>query len=168
MEGNSIRIIITGVLFSLYIAFGCPEWLHSDSWYIALMHNFFHANIFHLVVNCLSIWVLFRKGVRYTMASLIWAFIICSSSWFFTSADTIGFSNFIFATIGLRTPSLKNAWWIHPSSIIFFTATALMALLPQVSGETHLISFILGCIAAGAHRIINSISSDFRRASYNK
>lgn len=167
MEGNSIRIIITGVLLSIYIAFGCPVSLHSGSWHIAFAHNFFHANIFHLAVNCLSIWVLFKKGVRYTIASLIWAFIIGSSSWCFTSADTIGFSNFIFATIGLRTPSLKNAWWRQSSAIIFFTATALMAMLPQVSGVTHLISFILGCIIAGASRIINSLSRDFRRASYN-
>jgi hypothetical protein len=41
-----------------------------------------------------------------------------------------------------------------------------MALLPQVSATTHIVSFVLGCVVAGAYRIVNSISSDFRRATY--
>jgi hypothetical protein len=166
MEGSNIRIIIIGALLSMQIAFGCPEFLHSDSWHISLVHHFFHANIFHLAVNSLSIWTLFRKGFKYSISPIVWAYIIGSASWFCTSADVVGFSNILFALIGLRTPSLKNAWWRQPSVIVFFAITALMAFLPQVSAVTHIVSFSLGCIVAGASRIINKISSDFRRASY--
>jgi hypothetical protein len=166
MEGSNIRIIIIGALLSTQIAFGCPEFLHSDSWHISLVHHFFHANIFHLAVNSLSIWTLFRKGFKYSISPIVWAYIIGSASWFCTSADVVGFSNILFALIGLRTPSLKNAWWRQPSVIVFFAITALMAFLPQVSAVTHIVSFSLGCIVAGASRIINKISSDFRRASY--
>ena len=166
MEGSNIRIIIIGALFSMQIAFECPEFLHSDSWHISLVHHFFHANIFHLAVNSLSIWTLFRKGFKYSISPIVWAYIIGSASWFCTSADVVGFSNILFALIGLRTPSLKNAWWRQPSVIVFFAITALMASLPQVSAVTHIVSFSLGCIVAGASRIINKISSDFRRASY--
>ena len=166
MEGNNIRIVIIGILLSMQLLFGCPTFLHYDSGYISLVHHFFHANIFHLAVNCLSVWSLFRKGYRYSKIPLLWAFLIASVSWFCTSDDVVGFSNIIFAIIGLRSPSLSHSWWKQPSVILFLAITALMALLPQVSAITHIVSFVLGCIVAGTIRIVNSISSDFRRATY--
>lgn len=166
MEGSNIRITIIGVLLSIHVAFGCPEFLHLDSWYISLMHHFFHANIFHLAVNCFSIWSLFRKGYIYSIIPLACAYAIASISWFCISADAIGFSNILFALIGIRTPSLRNRYWRDPAVLSFIAITILMALLPQVSAITHIVSFVLGCIVAGILRIINSISRDFRRATY--
>lgn len=166
MEGSNIRIVIIGMLLTMQLLFGCPTFLHYDSGYISLVHHFFHANIFHLAVNCLSVWSLFRKGYRYSKTPLLWAFLIASVSWFCTSDDVVGFSNIIFAIIGLRSPSLSHSWWKQPSVILFLAITALMALLPQVSAITHIVSFVLGCIVAGAIRIVNSICSDFRRATY--
>ena len=166
MKGSNIRIVIVGILIFMQMLFGCPTFLHYDSGYISLVHHFFHANIFHLAVNCLSVWSLFRKGCTYNWAPLVWAYIIASASWFCTSKDVVGFSNILFALIGLRTPALQNSWWKQPSVILFLAITAFMALLPQVSAITHIASFILGCIVAGAIRIVNSISSDFRRATY--
>lgn len=166
MEGSSIRIIIIGILVAVQMLFGCPAFLHQDSGCISLVHHFFHANIFHLAVNCLSIWTLFRKDVRYSITPLVFAYIIGTASWFCTSADVVGFSNILFALIGLRSPSLSHSWWKQPSVILFLAITALMALLPQVSAITHIVSFVLGCMVAGTSRIFNSIRSDFRRAAY--
>lgn len=166
MEGSNIRIVIIGILLTMQLLFGCPTFLHYDSGYISLVHHFFHANIFHLAVNCLSVWSLFRKSYRYSMTPLLWAFLIASVSWFCTSDDVVGFSNILFAIIGLRSPSLSHSWWKQPSVILFLAITALMALLPQVSAITHIVSFVLGCIVAGTIRIVNSICSDFRRATY--
>ena len=150
------------------LLFGCPAFLHYDDAYISLTHHFFHANIFHLAVNCFSVWNLFRKGVRYSAVPLVIAFVIASASWFCTTADAVGFSNIIFAIVGLRTPSLKSDWWRHPSVITFLAINMIMLILPQVSAVTHLVSFTLGCLVAGLTRIINTISSDYRRASYCK
>lgn len=168
MEGNGIRISIIGILLAVYLVMGCPHFLHHDCGYVALVHHFFHVNILHLAVNGLSLWTLFRKGFRYPLSHLVWAFAIASASWFCSSADAVGFSNFIFALIGLRTPSVRDGWWRQSSVVVFLSVTLLMALLPQVSATTHIVSFILGCLAAGAGRIINSISSDLSRASYNQ
>ena len=168
MEGSNIRIVLIGILTTTMLLFGCPAWLHQDHAYISLAHHFFHANIFHLAVNSFSIWNLFRQGVRYNLTPLVIAYVIATASWFCTSADAIGFSNIIFALVGLRTPSFKSSWWKGSTVITFLTINALMLLLPQVSAITHLISFALGCMAAGAQRIINNISRDYRRASYNK
>lgn len=166
MEGNNIRIVIIGILLTTQMLFGCPIFLHLDNGYISLAHHFFHANIFHLAVNCLSIWTLFRKEHRYGILPLVWAFLIGSASWFCTTADVVGFSNIIFALIGLRTPSLRNRWWRDKSVMVFFAITILMAVLPQVSAITHIVSFALGSIVSGVSRTINNISRDFRRASY--
>lgn len=166
MEGSNIRIIIIGVLVTMQLLFGCPVFLHHDCGYIALAHHFFHANIFHLAVNCLSVWTLFRKDIRYSMTPLVLAYIIGTASWFCTSADVVGFSNIIFALIGLRTPSLSHSWWKQPVVILFLAITALMALLPQVSAVTHIVSFVLGCIVAGAYRVVNNLSRDYSRATY--
>lgn len=166
MEGTDIKIIIIGTLAAAQIIFGCPAFLHDDSACISLVHHFFHANIFHLAVNCLSIWTLFRRGVRYDIWPLAAAYIIGTASWFCTSVDVVGFSNIIFALIGLRTPSIKSAWWKQSSVIAFLAITALMALLPQVSAVTHIVSFIFGCLASGAYRIICSLNRDYSRATY--
>ena len=166
MEGNNIKIVTIGILLTFYMLFGCPYFLHYNSWYVSLAHHFFHVSIFHLAVNSISLWFLFRKGVRYGIIPLLLAYVIGSISWFCSSADPVGFSNIIFALVGLRTPSLKTAWWRHPSVITFFVVTALMALIPGVSAITHIVSFILGCLTAGGLRIINHINRDFRRATY--
>lgn len=150
----------------MQMLFGCPVFLHSDCGYIALVHHFFHANIFHLAVNCLSLWTLFRPGRRYGISQIVFAYLIGSASWFFTSADVVGFSNVLFALIGLRTPSLKDAWWRRSSVVVFLAVTALMAFLPQVSVVTHIVSFVFGCIVAGILRVIQRIRNDFRRAAY--
>lgn len=166
MEGNNIRISIIGILVTMQLLLGCPVFLHQDDGYIALIHHFFHANIFHLAVNSLSIWTLFRKGYQYSIAPLVWAYFIGCLSWFCTSADVVGFSNIIFALVGMRTPSLSSGWWKQSSTIVFLVITALMAFLPQVSAITHIVSFMLGCIVAGVIRATNKLKRDFRRASY--
>ena len=167
MEGNNIRIITIGLLLTIQLLFGCPDFLHGDGWYISLTHHFFHVNILHLAVNSLSIWTLFRRGYRYNMELLIWAYFIGSVSWFFSSADVAGFSNILFALLGLRTPSMRSMWWKQSSVIAFLSITILMAFLPQVSAITHIVSFVLGCLIAGCRRITKNIYSDFSRASYN-
>lgn len=166
MEGNSIRIALIGILVATQITFGCPAFLHYDHCYISLVHHFFHANIFHLAVNILSLWTLFRKGWKYGIAQLAFAYLIGTASWFCTTADVVGFSNIIFALIGLRTPSLNHSWWKQSSVILFLAITALMAFLPQVSAITHIVSFVLGCIVAGAQRVISNLSRDYSRATY--
>ena len=108
MEGLNLKIVLIGILVASQITFGCPHFLHHNGAGIAFVHHFFHANIFHLAVNCLSLWSLFRKEVRYSMVPLITAYLLGSASWFFTSADVVGFSNIIFALIGLRRAHEAN------------------------------------------------------------
>lgn len=168
MEGQNFKIVFIGILATVYLLFGCPEFLHQDHVCISILHNFFHANLFHLAINCLSIWVLFRKGIKYEIFPVILAFTIATVSWFFASKDVVGISNFIFAIIGLRTPALNSRWWLLPNTITFFAVTALMAFLPNVSAITHMVSFSFGCMAAIIIRLIRKASSDYNRAAYHR
>ena len=120
MQGNDIRIILSGILVSVMLLFGCPDFLHQKDAYVALTYHLFHANIFHLAANLLSVWLIFRRGVRYGWQTILLAYVIA------------------------------------------------VAFLPNVSGITHIVSFMLGCACAAFKRILNGIASDYRRASYHQ
>lgn len=166
--GRDKAIIIIGILTVFMLLFRCPEWLHHDWWGISLAHHFFHANIFHLAVNCMSLWLMFRNpSIVLKWKTIAAAYVLATMSWFASSADVVGASNFIFALIGLRTPSFSHFWWKQPSVRFFLIATIAMAILPQVSAITHIVSFCLGCALASALRLINRISNDVRRVSNN-
>lgn len=167
--GRDKAIIIIGILTVFLLLFHTPQWLHSHWWGIALVHHYFHANIFHLAVNCLSLWLMFRNSSSVLRWSTIaTAYVLATISWFASSADVIGASNFIFALVGLRTPAFSHSWWKQPSVRFFLIVTVAMAAFPQVSAVTHLVSFSLGCLAASASRLIQRTSHDLNRVSYNR
>ena len=165
--GRDISIIAIGILLATMLLFGCPQWLHSDAWHVAFLHHFFHVNIFHLAVNSLSLWMMWRRAPSIDWHLVFTAFILASLSWFASSADVAGASNFIFAALGLRTPELTSRWWRQASVITFLAVTILMAALPQVSAVTHIVSFVSGCICAAVFRTLKQIGDDVRRAAYH-
>lgn len=164
LNGKDTAIVMSGMLLAVMIAFQCPEWLHAGSWHVAVLHHLFHANVFHLAVNCLSLWLLFRKTVL-RPSVLVTAYLCASASWFASSVDVVGASNFIYAFVGLRTPSFRSGWWKLPSVRMFLAITLLMAVFPQVSAVTHVVSFMLGCLCSAVSRIIKRISDDLDRIS---
>lgn len=163
--GRDYIILTAGVLLVILLLSGCPAWLHRDAWYVAFAHHFFHVNVFHLAVNCFSLWTLRN---RISLPQVVAAYLLATASWFLSSADVVGASNFIFALIGLRTPSFRSVWWKQTSVLVFLVTTVLMAALPQVSAVTHIVSFALGCVGAALSRVFSSIADDVRRASYHR
>lgn len=168
MEGNSIRIVLTGVLTCLMMLAGCPAYLHGDGFHVALTYHFFHVNIFHLAGNLLSVWLIFSRGRRFGWRSFALAYICATLAWYCTSDSVAGMSNVIFAFLGLHTPSLKDAWWRQSSILVFLAVTVGMVFIPGISAETHIASFVMGCTCACIRRFISSVSRDYRRASYNQ
>ena len=168
MEGNDIRIIITGLLLSETLLWGFPDFLAGKAICVAMLYHFFHANIFHLAANLLSVWLIFGKGRRYPLSHFILAYIIGTLAWYCSAVPVVGVSNFIFALLGLRTPSLKDAWWRQSSVRVFLVVTVGMAFVPNVSAVTHIVSFASGCVCAALGRIFKGIGSDYARATYNR
>lgn len=167
MKGGREKVIVMmGLLVACMLLFRCPEWLHSDAWHVAFLHHFFHVNIFHLAVNCLSLWLMFRNpSSRLGWGEVVTAYVIASLSWFTATADVAGASNFIYALIGLRTPPLDSPWWKARQVRLFLVVTVIMAVFPQVSAVTHVTSFCMGCMAASVSRFIKSTGHDLDRVT---
>lgn len=168
MRGDRIKIIIIGILVTVFLLFECPPFLHDEQWSICLVHHFFHANLFHLCVNCLAIWLVFKKDVAYHPLVLIIPFLCGSASWFLSPVDPVGASNFLFALMGLRTPRLSDPWWRSSSFITFIVTMIAMSLLPNVSAVTHIVSFVFGCMCSILIRTYRTITHDYHRATYHK
>lgn len=156
--GAAGRAAVITALLAVFIAFRCPLWLLNNDWQIAFAHHFFHANIFHLAANSLSFWILFRRKTSISEAAL--AFLIASLSWFASPAHPVGISNFLFAYIGMLTPAITHPWWRARKTITFFAINAAFVFIPQVSAVTHIVSFVLGSLWAGAKRKLNRLSHD--------
>ena len=157
--------IIAALAASLALL-GVPDWLSPGHPYIprALSYSFFHASWWHLAVNSLAIWGIFKKtktckACKELALSLIIAVLVYPLSF----RPVIGFSNVLYATLGLRTPPLSSPWWRRTEVAVFFAVTAGMALVPRFSATTHIAAFALGAALAAARRGVKKTIDDARR-----
>lgn len=152
------------MLAAVYLVAGCPDaLLPSGLPYSvrAISYPFFHANIWHLLVNCTALWgVLAPERTR--TADLICAYLISAAVYPFSFRPVIGASNFIYAVLGLRTPPLRSRWWRQPAVIVFLAVTAAMIVVPQFSATTHIAAFAVGTAVQCLRRWISSVSKDAR------
>ena len=158
------RIIIILVLIAMQIAFGAPEWLMpGGAPYIirALSYHFFHGNWWHLAVNSIAIWTIYKRCKPCT--DLLFSFLIAVLVYPLSFKPVIGFSNILYATLGLRTPPLSSPWWRHPSVIIFLIVTVLLVFIPRFSATTHVAAFLLGMLISSLRRYRLKILKDAGR-----
>ena len=164
---GTVRIILVCLLVMAQIVFGVPGWLSGDaaSYPVrALTYSFFHGNWWHLAVNCLAIWGIYSP--RYPCKpcrDLLFPFLIAVLVYPLSFRPVIGFSNILYAVLGLRTPSLKSPWWKQPSVIVFLVVTVAMLLIPRFSATTHIAAFLLGMAGAAIHRGWLNLTKDARR-----
>ena len=159
-----VRIVLILLLVAMQIAFGAPEYLLGTEhyWLRALSYSFFHANFLHLVINCLAAWSIFvpsRKCSRLLPAAFFIAVLVYPLSF----RPVIGFSNVLYAVLGLNTPSLKSKWWKQPTVIVFLVVTLAMVFIPKFSATTHIAAFALGMAGASLKRGWLKLTSDARR-----
>lgn len=159
------RMIVILFLAGLQLAFGAPSWLQPDGApYIirALSYPFFHANWWHLAVNALAIWTIYKRPCK-PCTDLLFSFLISVAVYPLSVQPVIGFSNILYAQLGLRTPPISSPWWRQPAVLLFLTVTLLMAFLPRISATTHIAAFILGMAVAALRRSFKSILRDAGR-----
>ncbi|MBR5660575.1 MAG: rhomboid family intramembrane serine protease [Bacteroidales bacterium] len=162
-----LRVTIILALAALTAAFGIPGWLASpDSPYLAraAAYSFFHASWWHLAVNSLAIWTIFRKpNPRKACAELALAYVVAVIVYPLSLRPVIGFSNILYAVIGYRTPPLSSPWWGRTEVIVFLAVTVGMLLIPRFSATTHIAAFAMGIGAAYLRRLISPVINDARR-----
>lgn len=152
------------LLVILQAVFGAPAFLlgTEDYWLRALSYSFFHANWWHLAVNGIAIWSIFVPS-RKCHRLLPVAFFIAVAVYPFSLRPVIGFSNILYAVLGLRTPSLKNKWWRQPAVIVFLVVTVALVFVPRFSATTHIAAFVLGMAGASLKRGWLKLTRDARR-----
>lgn len=162
---GALRITLIAVLTAVYFAFGIPDWLRDGDYLTrAVSYSFFHASVWHLAINCLAIWSIFRKGnLCKACTDLVISYIIAVIVFPFSIRPVIGFSNILYAMIGLHTPPLTSKWWRTPQVIVFLIVTVALLFIPRFSATTHIAAFILGIAFAYFRRFNQSLVKDARR-----
>lgn len=151
-------------LVGIFVLLNPPEYLYELAWPGHIAHHFFHANVFHLAVNCLAVWSVFSPQAKLAKWVLPVAFVIGSFSYCFAAKPTIGFSNILFAIAGIRTPSFHSPWWRTVNCWVFIGTMVLMFFLPMFSATTHLVSFAIGVAVSACVRFKRKLDYDTRRA----
>lgn len=159
-----VRIVIIAALVILQWVFGVPEFLSGGGpyWPRALSYSFFHGNWWHLAVNCLAVWTIYKRPCK-PCGDLLFPFMIAVLVYPLSFRPVIGFSNILYAELGIHTPPVKSRWWRQPSVIIFISVTLAMAALPRFAAATHIAAFLLGMAAASIKRLTHDLAKDAGR-----
>ena len=160
------RLIIILLLAVLQALFGAPDWLRPDGApYLirALSYSFFHANWWHLAVNDVAVWSIFVPSRKCSAGMLVAAFVIAVLVYPLSFRPVIGFSNVLYAVLGLRTPPLSSPWWKQPAVAVFVIVTLLLVFIPRFSATTHVAAFLLGMLGASLNRAWLKLTRDARR-----
>ena len=94
---------------------------------------------------------------------MLFPFIIAVLVYPLSIRPVIGFSNILYACLGLRTPPLSSPWWKQSSVIVFLVVTVALVFIPRFSATTHIAAFLLGMVGASLNRFYQSITNDARR-----
>lgn len=157
-----VRFVVIGIILLLICLLpNSAQWIISQDVFVRMgLHHFFHGNIFHLAANLLTLYFMMPYIKRWQMAG---AYVIASLSILATSVPVIGFSNIIYALIGLRSPSFDSKWWRHSGTIIFLVVTTAMLFIPNISGVTHIVSFVTGVAISVVVRQFKKVKDDCAR-----
>ena len=164
-EAGTVRWIVSVIL--VILTFVSPEAALSPerAWFArAALHNFFHVNVFHLAVNLLAFWTLYRN-IRDPWKLFPVSLLIGTFAYVAASGDAIGFSDVIYASIGLLTPPFRDKWWRKPSTIVFLAVTLCCVALPYVSASTHITAFLTGVVLVRIKGFFRRMNHDIRRAA---
>lgn len=164
---GKVRYIIIAVLFAFFFV-PIPDELYTGAYPAMLVHPFFHANIFHLLLNCLAVWTVFDPRTRPEWWYLPVGFIVAAASYCMVEDVLVGFSTVLFAVAGFRTPSFRSAWWRSWNCWVYIGTMLLMFLLPMFAASAHLICFTIGVGVSACVRFKRRLDNDTRRAKGNR
>lgn len=162
--GKIVRAAIIAVFVLLQAFIGTPQYLLGGChyWLRALTYSFFHASWWHLAVNAIALWSIYRYPCK-PCRDLLLPFIIAVIVYPLSLRPVIGFSNVLYAVLGLRTPSLRSRWWRQPAVITFLAVTIALLFVPRFSATTHIAAFVMGMALAAIKRLYDNLMQDARR-----
>lgn len=161
-----IAIVLISLLTGLFLIFGAPSFLaeQQGSLAAAASYSFFHANLWHLCINSVAIWGLYaRRKASKPVKDLAIAYVIAVLVSPLSALPPIGFSNVIYALIGLRTPAFSAPWWRRYPVWLFLGISAALIPFPQVSALAHLTAFAIAVGWASLRRFYLDLTADARK-----
>ena len=159
---------LTVSVILLCMMFVEPVSVFSDgtSWIMkAFLHNFMHANVFHLAVNLLAFNLMYRSEGKDSILLFFLALAIGTFSYVASVRNAIGLSDTLFAAIGLRTPGFCHEWWRRKTTVFFLLLTLGCLLIPGISATTHIAAFVSGVVVSRVVDFINVMRNDVRRST---
>ena len=160
---GKMRYYVIAVLAGFYFV-EIPDILYTAEYPAMLVYQFFHANVFHLLVNCLAVWTVFDPRTRPEWWYLPVGFIISAATYCVTDYLMLGFSGVLFAIAGIRTPSFRSPWWRSWNCWAYIGTMLLMFFLPMFAASAHLIAFSMGVGVSVCVRFKRRLDDDTRRA----
>lgn len=159
-----VRIVLILLLALLRLLAGIPDFMTGGPYLErAALYSFFHASWWHLAVNTIAIWTIFDPRRKFNPLQIVTAYIIAVAVYPLSVRPVIGFSNILYAMLGLRTPPISSPWWRRPEVLTFLILTIAMLFIPRLSATTHIAAFVLGMAAAAAKRKYLYLTRDIRR-----
>lgn len=165
--GKALRYMVIAALAGFFVC-PIPDCLYTGEYPALLVHPFYHANIFHLLLNCLAVWTVFDPRTRPEWWYLPIGYIIASASYLVVDDILVGFSTVLFAMAGLRTPSFRSPWWRSWNAWAYIGTMILMFFLPWFAASAHLVCFGAGVAVASLVRFKRKLDYDTRRATGGK
>ena len=82
-RGKAAIWLVIPVIWAIYFAVGIPDFMYESGHWMskAVSHHIFHANIFHLGINTVSLFMLYRKTDRSVFVELPLAWFMASLSY---------------------------------------------------------------------------------------
>lgn len=165
-----MKYVLIALLSVIWLTMGVPDYFSFPfgSWWLrATTYHFFHANVFHLAINCIAILSVFdqkwwRKNL---LGDFAIGYVIATLMYSTALTPIIGMSNILFAVFGLRTPSITSPWWRKKEVVVFLSLNLLMLAVPRISAMTHITSMLCGVAVAELIRQTKRIGNDYRRAT---
>lgn len=156
---QKFKILLIILLTFLYIFIEKQEYFgyNNQRTWQHFTYMFFHANIFHLMGNCLAIYFIIYKGKIYYLLPLIYIISVVGSYIDYTSVTTLGISSSIFAMVGINT-------YFFRKRIGYIVMILLVGFLtPHINGMIHFICFALGYFSSMIITLIKKTENDCRR-----
>lgn len=125
---------------------GCHWWSYAVS-------QFFHVNIFHLLLNVFAL-----NQLRFSWRELGISFLIGSLAMTLSAVPVMGASGMIYSIMAFRMAERKigrKAW------IVFAAANAVTAFVPSIAFGVHAASFCMGFTL----KLLMKRYGEYRRAS---
>lgn len=156
------KITLIAILtITFFLGIPCEEFGVSSTspWWTHFTYHFFHGNLIHLLSNVYAIWFCVDKK-RFTIKTLLSAYLLSVVASFIvrSSIPIVGLSGMIFVILGINLSSVPTK-----INITYMLAILIIGyIIPNISGSTHLICFLVGLITSAMYKNIKSFKHDYR------